>query len=79
MHNGRAKFRRTTAGKRKSINGDLLGQYRAERNMSMNELADILGVSLSAVWSWEVGGVFPRREGLLKLEKLLGRSIVINK
>lgn len=45
---------------------------RKERGMSMGTLADLCGVSTSAVSTWESGNSVPREESLARLAKSLG-------
>ena len=49
--------------------------YRQKLNMSQAKLADILGVSQTAVSKWEKGVISPRTNILKKLAELFGCSI----
>ncbi len=55
-----------------SFQGKILEDYRREYDLSMEELANLLGVSLSCVWCWETGKTQPRKRGLDKLKELIG-------
>ena len=49
--------------------------YRARKNLSLTEVAEIIGVSISAVSNWEAGNTAPRglyRDALAKLIPELG-------
>lgn len=50
-------------------------RLRTSRSMTMQQLADRLGVTKGAVSMWENKGVIPRQDVLLKISKLFGISI----
>ncbi len=66
------KFRKK--GTKEPFRKFLISNYRRKHNLSMDEFAKLLGVSLSAVWCWETGKTQPRKEGLRLLNKLLDRE-----
>ena len=49
---------------------DIVKKLRREKNMSQAQLAEVLGVGLSTVASWETGARFPSREALYALADL---------
>ena len=50
-------------------------RFRENLKMSMNDVAEAVGVSKGSVNMWENEGVIPRNNVLLKLAKLYGVSI----
>jgi ribosome-binding protein aMBF1 (putative translation factor) len=65
------KFRRKPKrGSEKTFKSEITS-FRREKDMSLRELADMMGVSVSCIWTWESGRVIPRKENAEKLEKLL--------
>lgn len=54
---------------------DNLKSIRKERNISQEELAEIIGVSRQAVSKWEQGSGYPEMEKLLVLSKELNVSL----
>lgn len=55
--------------------GKNIKRMREERDLSMQELADFLGVSKSSVNMWENAGVIPRESILKKISKSFNVSI----
>ena len=49
-------------------------RFRENLKMSMNDVAEAVGVTKGSVNMWENNGVIPRHEVLLKLAKLYGVS-----
>ncbi len=47
-------------------------EIREKRGMNQSALANLLGVTPTAVWNWEQGNSLPRRPMLAKLAKVLG-------
>ena len=58
------------------IKGEELHRRRIERNMSMGELAEILGISRKAVYEYEKGAMDPSVEVAQKLIEVFGEDIV---
>jgi len=54
---------------------DNLKSIRKERNVSQEELAEVIGVSRQAVSKWEQGSGYPEMEKLLVLSKELNVSL----
>lgn len=54
--------------------GSRLCELRAAKRLSLQDLADRLGVSRQAVWYWESGQRLPRAELFQKLAQTLGTS-----
>lgn len=52
-----------------------LKQLRTKAGLSRQELADKLGLTSVAVYSWERGGASPSFQSLQKLAKVLGVSL----
>ena len=50
--------------------GERIAEFRRKRRLSLEELAEKLGVSRQAVWYWESGRRLPRATTLAKLKKL---------
>ena len=48
---------------------------RKEKNISQEEIAEIIGVSRQAVSKWEQGSVYPQMEKLLLLTKYVNVSL----
>jgi transcriptional regulator with XRE-family HTH domain len=57
-----------------SFSSNLKG-IRAEKNLSQEQLAELLGVSRQAVSKWEQGGGYPETEKLVQIAKLLDVSL----
>jgi transcriptional regulator with XRE-family HTH domain len=57
----------------KTLGGRIL-ETRNARGMSQSKLADLLGITATAVWNWEQNGVTPRPPMLKKIAKVLGVS-----
>lgn len=55
--------------------GDNLKQIRRERNVTQEQLAEILGVSRQAVSKWESGFGYPETEKLIDISQKLNISI----
>lgn len=51
---------------------DWLKKNRSDKNLSMQELGDFLGVTKQAVYSWEKGVASPTAENLAKLVGFFG-------
>ncbi len=49
-------------------------QLRDERNLTMVQLAEEMGVTKSRVNMWENGGTVPRQDALLRLSRFFGVS-----
>ncbi len=58
------------------IRGEVLHRKRVERNLSMGELAEILGISRKAVYEYEKGDMDPSIEVAQKLVEIFGEDIV---
>ncbi|MDT7887348.1 MAG: helix-turn-helix domain-containing protein [Desulfurococcales archaeon] len=58
------------------IKGEVLHRKRIERNMSMGELAEMLGISRKAVYEYEKGAMDPSIEVAQKLIDIFGEDIV---
>ena len=58
-----------------NINGDKLRRLRLEKNLSLGELADRVGVSRKAIYSYERNIIGTSPEILERLEAILGESI----
>ncbi|MEM4971221.1 MAG: helix-turn-helix domain-containing protein [Sulfolobales archaeon] len=58
------------------IKGEALHRKRIERNLSMGELAEILGISRKAVYEYEKGAMDPSVEVAQKLIEIFGEDIV---
>ena len=55
---------------------NLLRKYRLLADFkSQKEVANLLGVSVTAVNKWEIGETFPRVNRLIALSKLYGCSV----
>ena len=52
-----------------------LQAIRNEKGLSQKKLADLMGISQTAIYSWEKGKMFPKIEQLQKLSIALGVSI----
>lgn len=52
-----------------------LKRIRMQKNMTQVELAEMLGISRTAVSMWETGNALPRAEILKRLAKILGCTI----
>ena len=52
--------------------GKRIKEIRAERGMSQSALANLLGVTPTAVWNWEANGIQPRPPMLASIAKALG-------
>jgi transcriptional regulator with XRE-family HTH domain len=52
--------------------GQRLRQFRKDKGMTQNELADHLGVSIPAISAWEKGRSLPRDHRLTALAEILG-------
>lgn len=52
-----------------------LRNARLKANMSVSEVMKALNVSDGAVYQWETGVTFPRRDKLMKLATLYGCTI----
>ena len=52
-----------------------LKRIRMQKNMTQVELAEMLGISRTAVSMWETGEALPRAETLKRLAKILGCTI----
>lgn len=57
--------------------GEAIKSARTARSMSQQALADLLGISKSAVYQWEKGRTKPEKPLLDQLEELLGVSIEV--
>jgi len=47
-------------------------EMRLEKNLTQEQLADIMGVTQGAVVQWEAGNTFPRMKSVPKLAEVLG-------
>ena len=52
-----------------------LKRIRMQKNITQVELAEMLGISRTAVSMWETGEALPRAETLKRLAKILGCTI----
>lgn len=52
-----------------------LRDLRAQRNMSQEQLASLLGVSRQAISKWESGGAYPETDKLVMISDLFGCSL----
>ncbi len=50
-------------------------RLRTSRGLTMQELANMLGVTKGAVSMWENKGVIPRRDILIKISQIFGISV----
>ncbi len=55
---------------RESVSGSLITDFRRKNNLSIQELADRLGVTLYCLWSWEKEKHAPRKNNLKKLSEI---------
>ena len=55
--------------------GEKLQTLRREKNLTQEQLAELLGVSRQAVGKWETDGAYPETEKLVRLAKLYGCSL----
>lgn len=55
--------------------GEKLAVLRKKKNLTQEQLAEILGVSRQSVSRWEMDVAFPETEKLVKLSRLLECSI----
>ena len=55
--------------------GEKIANLRKKKNLTQEQLAEILGVARQSVSRWEMGVAFPETEKLIKLGKLLDCSI----
>ena len=55
--------------------GEKLAVLRKKKNLTQEQLAEILGVSRQSVSRWEMDVAFPETEKLIKLGKILDCSI----
>lgn len=58
------------------VTGSVIKKLREQKNLTQNELAEILGVSDKTVSKWETGKGFPDISFLDPLSKALGISII---
>lgn len=58
-----------------SVLGARMKKYREERNISPNELSEIMNVTLQTVYRWEKGVRIPDITTLMKLARLYGVSV----
>ena len=65
------KFRRKPKRDKGSFSGEQLTEFRRKNNLSMQDVANKLGVSLTAVWGWEIKGRTPRNRNLAELACIL--------
>lgn len=54
--------------------GEILRRHRERTGVSMEELAQDVGVSEGAVWQWEAGRTTPRRAVALKVDQRLSAN-----
>jgi len=52
-----------------------LKDYLSDQNMTQAEFAELLGVTHQAVNQWLRGRRFPRRELVVKIEKITGGNV----
>lgn len=57
------------------LTGDEIRKARKAKKLTQSELADMIGVSRSAVYDWERGKYYPTGERAIKLAKILGLPI----
>lgn len=50
-------------------------KYREEKNLTQQELADMLGVGQSSVATWETGKATPRADKLIAMAKYFNCSL----
>lgn len=55
--------------------GDKLSKLRKERNLTQEQLADVLGVSRQAISKWESDTAYPETDKLIRLSKLFDCSL----
>jgi len=55
--------------------GEKLAALRKEKEITQEQLAEMLGVSRQSVSRWEMDAAFPETEKLIRLSKILGCSI----
>lgn len=55
--------------------GDKLSKLRKERNLTQEQLADILGVSRQAISKWESDTAYPETDKLIRLSELFNCSL----
>ena len=68
------KIEKLTEGNTGGTLGDRIRRARHERNLSLESLAEKLGVSKVSVWSWEMNRSRPRLALLSSLSDALGMS-----
>jgi len=52
--------------------GEAIRCGRTGKGWTQDDLTAVLKVGKNAVWSWEVGGVLPRADSLIEIEKVFG-------
>ena len=65
------KFRRKPKRDKGNFSGEQLTEFRRNNDLSMQEVANFLGVSTSTVWGWEIKGRTPRNRNLAELACIL--------
>lgn len=55
---------------------EIIKRLREEKGLTQKQLAELIGVSVSAVQQFEYGKTQPKYETLLKLSKVLGYPFV---
>lgn len=57
----------------RDVFGDTLRARRIAKDITQEEMAELLGVSLATISAWELGRYSPRENNLNKIEELLGQ------
>lgn len=58
-----------------NILGLKLKEYRKQKGMTQEELAELLGVSNKSVSKWELGDGYPNKKNMIKIAKTLDLSL----
>src|SRR5699024_7823661 len=59
----------------KNMLGLKLKEYRKQKGMTQEELAELLGVSNKSVSKWELGDGYPNKKNMIKIAKTLDLSL----
>jgi len=61
----------------KSILSEKLKQYRQQKEITQQELAELLDVSDKSVSKWELGNGYPSKKNMIKIAELLDVSLEV--
>lgn len=61
----------------KNILSMKLKNYRQQKGITQQELAELLNVSDKSISKWEVGNGYPSKKNMLKISELLGISLEV--